>query len=209
MAWGDGGTVLGEAIRIGRGAGFGEVVVATDDDSIAAAAGAAGAAVARTSSEPRNGTERLAEALAAGALGTPEVVVNLQGDAVGASSVVVRAAVAALERADLATVAVRSRVSRARGRTTVTADSGFAVDFSRDELSPGDGGGARLLHVGVYAYRVDALRRVAALPMAERERTESLEQLRWLDAGLPIALAIVDGDARLAHAVDERSDLDR
>ncbi|MCP4873732.1 MAG: NTP transferase domain-containing protein [Proteobacteria bacterium] len=204
--WG-GHTVLEEVVDIGAAAGFGEVVVATDSDRIAAVAAAAGAIVARTSSRPRNGTERIAEAAADGAFGHAEAVINLQGDAVGATPALIGAVAAGLLRADLATVAVRSTRPHAGGRTTVTAAGGFATDFARRELDPGDAGGARLLHVGIYGYRIEALREAAALAMTAREQAESLEQLRWLDHGRRIALAVVDGSAGLAHAVDRPDDL--
>jgi 3-deoxy-manno-octulosonate cytidylyltransferase (CMP-KDO synthetase) len=202
------GTVLAATVAVGASLGAGPVVVATDDDRIARLAAHAGAVLARTSTAPRNGTERVAEALAAGALGRPEIVINLQGDAVGASRAVLEAAIGALDHADLATVAVRSWDPDPHGRTTVTVRAGFAVDFSRAPLPPGDVPGARLLHIGVYAYRPDSLIEAAAMPMSDRERAESLEQLRWLAGGRKIAIAILDGPTSLAHAVDVRADLD-
>ncbi len=202
-----GRTVLEATIGIGAACGFGAVVVATADDAIAEVAARAGAEVTRTSARPRNGTERVAEALASGALGDVDAVVNLQGDAVGATPALVRAAVDGLRRAPLATVATRSGDSDAGGRTTVTARGGFAVDFSRAELDPGDVDAARLLHVGVYAYRSDALAAVAELARSGRERAESLEQLRWLDRGWAVALEVVGGGVSGAHAIDRPADL--
>ena len=202
-----GHTVLEEVVAIGAAAGFGAVVVATSSDRIATVAAAAGAEVVRTSGAPRNGTERAAEALRRGGFGAVEALINLQGDAVGATPELLAAALAGLARADLATVAVRSGRADAAGRTTVTAAAGFAVDFSRRELDPGDAGGARLLHVGIYAYRPGALTEVAALGPTPREVSESLEQLRWLEHGRPIALTVVDVAEALAHAVDRSVDL--
>ena len=47
-------------------------------------------------------------------------------------------------------------------------------------------------HVGVYAYRADILRRVTSLPQSSLELAESLEQLRWLQAGLRIKIALTE-----------------
>lgn len=209
-AW-RGGSVLGATAAIAVAADLGPVSVVVDDDRLAGTAEAvAGVSVVRSGPEPRNGTERLAAALARGALGAPEIVVNLQGDAVGATPDLLRRVVSTLRSsgADLATVAVGLAGPAPVGRTSASARGEFAADFSRHPLPSGTGHCA-LVHVGIYAYRAEALLHVAALPRTPREREEGLEQLRWLEHDLPIALAVVDGPSTLAHAVDTPRDLER
>jgi 3-deoxy-manno-octulosonate cytidylyltransferase (CMP-KDO synthetase) len=181
--------------------------------------GAAGAApeppVLRVEGAYRNGSERIAAALRDGLLGRPmpALLLNLQADALGATPELLRAALHALRRAPdagLGTVAVRVPAAdpAAHGRTVVLRKGSKALDFSRTPLLGGDEPpDVLLLHVGVYAYRAESLLRVATLPPGPREAAESLEQLRWLEHGLPVALAVVDGPARLAWAVDRPEDL--
>lgn len=187
------------------------VHVVTDDDRIAAVARAFGASVIMTSPECRNGTERCAEALTQ--LGGVDLVVNLQGDALLTPPGFVEALVARMaEDSDalVATPAMRLRSAEVRalqaeeaagrvGGTSVVSDSsGYALYFSKrliphlpaaaldEEMSP------VRLHVGVYAYRPEALERYASTPVSELEMLEGLEQLRFLVAGIPVAVVEVE-----------------
>jgi 3-deoxy-manno-octulosonate cytidylyltransferase (CMP-KDO synthetase) len=208
--WGE-RSVLERTAAIAIESGLGPVTILAGDPRIEAAARTiADVEVIRVEGPARNGTERIAAALQAGLLGTPELLVNLQGDAVGAEPGLLRAAVDALlldPAVGLATVAVPAPIAEAGGRTTVAVADGLALDFSRSPLP--DGAGATLLHVGIYAYRAATLLEVAAAPPSPREQAESLEQLRWLEQGRPIAVALHDGAPRLAHAIDTAQDLDR
>ena len=163
-----------------------------------------------TSPDCRNGTERCAEAL--GALHEPDLVINFQGDALLTPPGFVEALIARMEddRGSLvATPAMRLRSDEVRalqaeeaagrvGGTTVVADAqGRALYFSK-RLIPHLPGGALdgemspvRLHVGVYAYRPEALDRYAATPVSELETLEGLEQLRFLVAGIPVAVVDV------------------
>ena len=187
------------------------VHVVTDDERIAAAARGFGAPVIMTSSECRNGTERCAEALAE--LGEVNLVVNLQGDALLTPPGFVEALVARMgEDSDVAvaTPAMRLKSNEVRalqteeaagrvgGTTVVTDSAGRALYFSKrliphlprgaldGEMSP------VRLHVGVYAYRPEALELYAATPVSELETLEGLEQLRFLTAGVPVAVVEVE-----------------
>lgn len=189
--------------------GVTSVHVVTDDDRIADAARGFGASVIMTSPECRNGTERCAEAL--GDLGDVDLVVNLQGDALLTPPGFVESLIARIEEdsdALVATPAMRLRSEEVRGlqaeeaagrvggTTVVTDAGGYALYFSKrliphlpasaleDEMSP------VRLHVGVYAYRPEALQRYIATPVSELETLEGLEQLRFLVAG--VAVAVVD-----------------
>jgi len=198
-----------EAAR--RVKGVSGVFVVTDDDRIAQACAPAKVGVLMTSPECRNGTERCAEALSS--LHEPDIVINFQGDALLTPAGFVEALIARLEDdkdALVATPAMRLRSEEARalqaeeaagrvgGTTVVTNDQGHALYFSK-RLIPHLPAGALdaemspvRLHVGVYAYRPEALERYVATPVSELEALEGLEQLRFLAAGIPIAVVDVE-----------------
>jgi 3-deoxy-manno-octulosonate cytidylyltransferase (CMP-KDO synthetase) len=198
-----------EAAR--RVSGVSGVYVVTDDERVAEACAPARVGVIMTSSECRNGTERCAEALAQ--LHEPELVVNLQGDALLTPPGFIEALIARMDQdrdALVATPAMRLRSDEVRalqteeaagrvGGTTVVSDAhGRALYFSK-RLIPHLPVGALdraispvRLHVGVYAYRPEALDRYAATPVSEIETLEGLEQLRFLVAGIPVAVVEVE-----------------
>ena len=198
-----------EAAR--RVAGVSGVFVVTDDERIAEACAPAKVGVIMTSPECRNGTERCAEAL--GQLHEPDLVINFQGDALLTPPGFVEALIARMEEdsdALVATPAMRLRSDEVRalqaeeaagrvgGTSVVTDSSGYALYFSK-RLIPHLPGGALeaamspvRLHVGVYAYRPEALERYVATPVSELETLEGLEQLRFLVAGVPVAVVDVE-----------------
>jgi len=192
-------------------AGISGVFVTTDDERIADACSRFGVGVIMTSPECRNGTERCAEALSQ--LHDPDLVINFQGDALLTPPGFVEALIARMaEDSDalVATPAMRLRSEEVRalqaeeaagrvgGTTVVTDANGYALYFSKrliphlpegalaSEMSP------VRLHVGVYAYRPQALERYVATPVSELETLEGLEQLRFLVAGIPVAVAEVE-----------------
>jgi 3-deoxy-manno-octulosonate cytidylyltransferase (CMP-KDO synthetase) len=191
-------------------AGVSGVFVVTDDDRIADACTAFGVGVIMTSPECRNGTERCAEALAA--LHEPDLVINFQGDALLTPPGFVEALIARMDEDSDALVAtpamhlssdeVRALQSeeaagRVGGTTVVTDNAGYGLYFSK-RLIPHLPAGALdgemspvRLHVGVYAYRPQALDRYVATPVSELELLEGLEQLRFLAAGIPVAVVEV------------------
>ena len=198
-----------EAAR--RVAGVSGVFVTTDDERIADAGAGFGVGVIMTSPACRNGTERCAEALAQ--LHGPELVINFQGDALLTPAGFVEALIARMESdrdAMVATPAMRLRSEQVRalqaeeaagrvgGTSVVTDGQGHALYFSK-RLIPHLPAGALdqamspvRLHVGIYAYRPQALDLYAATLPSELEQLEGLEQLRFLDAGVPIAVVEVE-----------------
>jgi 3-deoxy-manno-octulosonate cytidylyltransferase (CMP-KDO synthetase) len=198
-----------EAAR--RVRGISGVFVVTDDERIADACAPAKVGVIMTSPECRNGTERCAEALAS--LHEPELVINFQGDALLTPPRFVEALIARMAKdtdALVATPAMRLRSDEVRalqaeeaagrvgGTTVVTNGRGEALYFSKrliPHLPAGalDGENSPVrLHVGVYAYRPEALERYVAKPVSELETLEGLEQLRFLVAGIPVAVVDVE-----------------
>ncbi len=190
-------------------AGFDRTCVATDDDEIAAVVARAGGEVCRTGAAP-NGTVRVAAA--AVALGAAvDVVLDVQGDEPLVEPVTLRAVVEGLGGGggspfEIATGAApggeREATDPARVKVVVGA-GGRALYFSRAAVPYG---GPYRVHVGVYAFRPDTLQRVAALPEGDLERTERLEQLRWLAHGIALRVVPV---AAPAPSVDTAEDLAR
>jgi 3-deoxy-manno-octulosonate cytidylyltransferase (CMP-KDO synthetase) len=197
-----------EAAR--RVAGVSGVFVVTDDERIAEACVPAKVGVIMTSPECRNGTERCAEALAQ--LHDPDLVINFQGDALLTPPGFVEALIGRMaENSDalVATPALRLRSEEVRalqgeetagrvgGTSVVTDANGYALYFSKrliPHLPSGalDGGMSPVkLHVGVYAFRPEALERYVSTPVSELETLEGLEQLRFLVAGVPVAVVEV------------------
>lgn len=190
--------------------GVDAVWVATDDHRIADAARGFGAEVLMTSIACRNGTERCAEAI--GQLDdAPEIVVNLQGDALLTPPDIVTRLIDHMRAnppAAVATPAVQCTPSLYRhlvedqaagrvGGTTVVFDGGGdALYFSKRVIPhlpadhPVDRDLPVYLHMGVYAYRPDALARYAAAPPCALEHLEGLEQLRFLDMRVPVAMVV-------------------
>ena len=198
-----------EAAR--RVPGVSGVFVVTDDERIAEACAPARVGVIMTSTECRNGTERCAEALPQ--LHEPDLVINFQGDALLTPPSFVEALIARMESdpdALVATPAMRLRseelaglrreeaAGRVGGTTVVTDSRGHALYFSKRLIPHLPQWAAEaeptpmMLHVGVYAYRPRALELYRDTPQSELEILEGLEQLRFLDAGMPIAVVEIE-----------------
>ena len=198
-----------EAAR--RVSGVSGVFVTTDDERIADACARFGVGVIMTSPECRNGTERCAEAL--NSLHDADLVVNFQGDALLTPPRYVEALIERMgtdSGALVATPAMRLRSDEVRalqaeesagrvgGTSVVTDNTGRALYFSKrlipylphgtlgEEMSP------VRFHVGVYAYRPEALELYAATALSELETLEGLEQLRFLAAGVSISVVDVE-----------------
>lgn len=211
--------------RLALRAGAAEVIVATDDERISTACRAAGAAVEMTSAQHASGTDRIAEVAARRGWADGDIVVNLQGDepmlppALVAQAANLLAATPAAAIATLATpIAGESEYLDPNVVKVVARPDGFALYFSRAPVPWDRDGfaatppaadchrGARR-HLGLYAYRVAALRQVAAAPPAEIERRERLEQLRALAMGL--AIVVADAVEPPGPGVDTPDDLAR
>ncbi len=171
---------------------FSQVIVATDDERIAAAVRAFGGEVRLTSPACASGTDRVAEI--ARAFPDAPSLVNVQGDEplVAPEALRLLASALTLPGVQLATL-VRPLDEAERANPNVVkavlAGNGDALYFSRADLPFQRELGAtvrRWAHVGLYGYQRAALLRLAALPVSPLEDAEKLEQLRALEAGLPI-----------------------
>lgn len=184
-----------------RAASVDLVAVATDDARIADAVRAHGGRAVMTRSDHENGTSRLAEAADHLGLGDDDLVVNVQGDEPEIDPGVIDLAVEALlARPDCAVGTVASPFSEGEdpadpNLVKVVLDvAGRALYFSRALIphARADAGEPQppLRHVGLYVYRRRFLRRFADLAPTPLERTERLEQLRVLEHGERIAVAV-------------------
>lgn len=199
--------------------GVDAVYVATDDHRIAEVCAAFDASVVMTSPDCRNGTERCADALSKIAE-QPDIIINLQGDAPLTPAWFLSDLLVALKenpqfdaatpvlQCDAATLE-RLRKDRQQGRvggtTAVFDDSHRALYFSKEVLPFGSG--ACFHHVGVYAYRSATLAAYPYWAESNLERSEGLEQLRFLENGSTMLCVEVDAKGRNFWEVNNPEDM--
>ncbi len=191
------------------------VTVATDDEDIATAVTTAGGQAEMTLASHQSGTDRIAEVAAKRQWDADAIVVNVQGDEPLIPPALIDQVARLLSENPLANMATLAAVFSSQEDPAdpnvvkvVKRDDGRALYFSR-ALIPyhrDSKGMAPQRHVGIYAYRVDALRRMVATSVAELEATEKLEQLRALSIGLEIMVATAVEEPGVG--VDTQQDLD-
>jgi len=197
-------------------ANSGPVVVACAEREIADAVTRAGGDAVLTRADHPAGSDRVHEAAMRVDPGRRhDIVVNLQGDLPTLDPALVRAALTPLEHpsVDIATLAAPMREAWERASPAVVKIAatfpageriGRALYFSRALIPSGDG--PHYHHIGLYAFRRAALERFVALPPSPLEQREKLEQLRALEAGMRIDVALVDA---VPLGVDTPDDLER
>ncbi|MEX0712096.1 MAG: 3-deoxy-manno-octulosonate cytidylyltransferase [Pirellulales bacterium] len=184
--------------------------VATDHEDIFNAVRAFGGAVEMTSADCASGTDRVAEVARCSRLvGTGiDIVVNVQGDEPELPGSSIDAAIAVLEADPGVRISTLAAPIRKREQLldpscvkVVFDASGRAMYFSRSPIPHAREWQDELLareppcfyqHIGLYAYRRDFLLELAAIPASRLEQLEKLEQLRFLEAGQAIAVAVVE-----------------
>jgi 3-deoxy-manno-octulosonate cytidylyltransferase (CMP-KDO synthetase) len=210
-----GAPMIVHVLRRATEADVGPVWVATDDPRVREAVASAGGNAIMTRSDHPSGSDRIFEALSAvDADGVHDVVINIQGDLPTIECSVVRACLAPLaERAvDIATLATPITREQEKDDPNVVKVIATELDptrfralyFTRARAPWGEG--PLLHHIGLYAYRRDSLRRFVASSPSPLERREKLEQLRALEAGMRIDVALVD---TAPLGVDAPEDLER
>jgi 3-deoxy-manno-octulosonate cytidylyltransferase (CMP-KDO synthetase) len=188
-------------LRRAAAAGIGAVVVATDSSQIAAAVEKAGGRAVLTRADHASGSDRIFEAL--GKVDPDRrssIIVNVQGDLPTVEPGDIKAALAPLAdtAVDIATLAAEIRRSAERDDPNVVKVVGTPVAPARlralyfTRATAPSGAGPLYHHVGLYAFRRAALERFVALPPSPLEEREKLEQLRALEAGMRIDVALVD-----------------
>jgi len=195
-------------------AGIGPVVVAAAEADIVAAVEAAGGTAMLTDPALPSGSDRIHQAL--GRIdpeGKYDVVVNVQGDLPTIDPALIRRALEPLVEpsVDIATLVVEIKDEAERSNPNVVKaitplapgqDIARALYFTR--VTAPSGTGPHYHHIGLYAYRRSALDRFVSLPPGVLERRESLEQLRALENGMRIDVALVD---TIPLGVDTPADL--
>jgi 3-deoxy-manno-octulosonate cytidylyltransferase (CMP-KDO synthetase) len=179
---------------------IGTVAVATDSEPVFAAVEKAGGRAIMTRADHVSGSDRIFEAL--GQLdprGRARIVVNVQGDLPTLTPDDLKAALKPLAdpAVDIATLAAEIKKPEERDNPNVVKVVGSnvapgrlrALYFTRATAPSGDG--PLYHHIGLYAYRRDALARFVKLPPSPLEQREKLEQLRALEAGMRIDVTIV------------------
>lgn len=196
-------------------AAVGRVVVATDDAQVLAVIRGAGGEAVMTRADHPAGSDRIHEALMAlDPGGRHDVIVNVQGDLPTIEPEAVRAALRPLENAatDIATLAASISHEAERTDPNVVKVVGSplgpsrlrALYFTRATAPWGDG--PLFHHIGLYAYRREALDRFVTLSPSTLEKREKLEQLRALEAGMRIDVELV---STVPFGVDTPADLAR
>lgn len=193
----------------------GRVAVATDSDEIAAVIRSAGGETVMTSPDHTNGSSRIEEgARILDPQAKAAIVVNVQGDLPTLEPRALEACLTPLAdpAVDIATIAGIITRPEEREDINVVKIAGYevaprllrALYFSRSPIPSGDG--PLYHHIGVYAYRRAALSRYVKLPPTPLELRERLEQLRAMQDGMRIDVALVDA---IPLGVDTPSDLER
>jgi 3-deoxy-manno-octulosonate cytidylyltransferase (CMP-KDO synthetase) len=203
-----------QVLRRAEAARLGPVVVACDDETIAAAVEKAGGRALLTRADHPSGSDRIFEALE---IIDPDskvrIVVNVQGDLPTIAPADIAAALTPLDdpAVDIATLAAEFGKPEERTNPNVVKVTGSPIapgrfrarSFTRDMASLG--GDQPYHHIGLYAYRRAALARFVKLPPSANEKKEKLEQLRAMDNGMRIDVAIVDS---VPLGVDTPEDLE-
>ncbi|MBZ0146486.1 MAG: 3-deoxy-manno-octulosonate cytidylyltransferase [Pseudorhodoplanes sp.] len=201
-------------MRRAEEADLGQVVVATDSEVVATAVEKAGGRAVMTRTDHVSGSDRIFEALdLVDPKGAARIVVNVQGDLPTLAPADIQASVALLDdpKVDIGTLAAQIVKEHERTNPNVVKAVGSEVSprrlralyFTRATAPTGDG--PLYHHIGLYAYRRAALERFVKLPPSPLEKRERLEQLRALEAGMRIDIAIVDS---VPLGVDTPEDLE-
>ncbi len=204
-----------QVMRRAQEAGIGRVVVATDSEDVLAAAKAHGGEAVMTRADHESGSDRIFEAARKlDPQGRCEFIVNVQGDLPTIEGAVIARSLSPLldGPADIATLAAVIHEQGERTNPNVVKVVGSEVSpgrlralyFTRATAPWGEG--ELLHHIGLYAYRREALARFVSLPPSPLEKRERLEQLRALEAGMRIDVSIVD---TVPLGVDTPADLEK
>lgn len=193
------------------------IIIATDDHRIADHAKTFGE-VMMTSSSHNSGTDRCMEILNSIGGGF-DYLVNIQGDEPFIEPAQIEALVSLLsgdlEIATLAKVIQDNHQIHDPNVVKVVIDkNGMALYFSRNPIPFQRSAPLQewsrlhryLKHIGLYAFRSDVLRQITSLPVSNLEKSESLEQLRWLENGYSIKVGLTEKDTQ---GIDTPEDLER
>lgn len=195
---------------------FSEICVATDHGDIADLVRSFGGQVLMTSPDCVSGTDRCAEAMRLGGF-SQEIVVNVQGDEpfVSEKNLATLAGLLRQPGVDIATLCIPlhdpERIFNPNVVKVVCDQKGKALYFSRHPIpfvrGTGESEWSRVAsyrkHLGLYGYRREVLQEISLLPPGRLEMAESLEQLRWLEAGYPLHVGETDEESPGIDTADD------
>lgn len=178
-------------------------VVATDDERIAETVRGFGGEVMMTSDSHRSGTDRCGEVIGRWKGETPDVVINIQGDEPNVNAEQIEAVAQCFDDKAVQIATLKKAILREEDLFSpnvvkvVTDLQGNALLFSRHPLpyvrgkeqSEWMNAQQYFKHIGIYAFRKEVLEKVVRLPQSQLEKSESLEQLRWIENGYRIRVA--------------------
>jgi 3-deoxy-manno-octulosonate cytidylyltransferase (CMP-KDO synthetase) len=197
-----------------------ELVVATDDERIMTAIAGFGGKVVMTSANHNSGTERCKEVIDIIGKEKFEIIINIQGDEPFINPEQIEQVIECFKdkNTGIATLAKimddEDEINNPSVVKLVRNNTGGALYFSRFPIpylretggKPDSKAFDYLKHIGIYGYRVKTLEAITNLPPSKLETAESLEQLRWLENGFPIHVALTDYNS---FAIDTVEDLKR
>lgn len=191
--------------------------IATDDERIASAVASFGAEAVMTSAKHESGTDRLAELVGLKKISDDEIVVNVQGDEYGLPSELIDQVAIGLHDNTTAKVATLCESIKSEQEyldpnvvKVVFDQNQHALYFSRSPLPACRAGGLPELvyrHIGLYAYRAAYLCQFSQWPPGRLEQNEALEQLRVLERGDRIHVAIACAES--GTGIDTAADLEK
>jgi 3-deoxy-manno-octulosonate cytidylyltransferase (CMP-KDO synthetase) len=190
---------------------FNDVFVVTDSDIIYKEIKDGGGKVIMSKKEHESGSDRIAEAIAEMNI---DVIINVQGDEPFIKKEPLEKLVHLFDDDSIQVASLRRKISKEEALNpnnvkVVTDKSGYALYFSRSIVPyqrDGKTNAEYFLHVGVYAYKKDALIKFTKLPQSSLEKIEKLEQLRYLENGIKIKMAETEYNN---IAIDTPEDLER
>lgn len=178
-------------------AGIGRVIVACDGEEIANAVQNAGGEAILTSADLPSGSDRIFQALTKiDAEKKHDIIINVQGDMPCLDPKIIKQVFAVLDNKEVDIATLTAVISDEKEKTDPAVvkiamnEKGRALYFSRATIPHGEG--ELYHHIGIYAYRRAALEKFVGLPPSTLEQREKLEQLRALEAGMRIDVAVVD-----------------
>lgn len=199
-----------------------DVVVATDDERILQCVEANGFKAVMTSADHRSGTDRVCEAMERSG-SDADVIINVQGDEPFIDPEQIRLLMEAFRNPETIIATLARPFDKALGFEALFdpnvvkvtfSDQGWALYFSRSIIPYVRGAewtqwldrADFYTHIGIYAYRAETLRELTRLPQSSLELAESLEQLRWLQAGYYIHISVSESQT---IGIDTPEDLAR
>ena len=188
------------------------IIVATDDERIFKHAKSFGAEVMMTSELHQSGTERCSEVLSKLSQ-KPDAIINVQGDEPFIDeNYIDKVAVLLQQGKAIATLAHpildEEEINNPNKVKVVMSQQGKALYFSRSIIpfERNNNSAQYFGHLGIYGYQTDVLEKIVHLPESVLEKTESLEQLRWLESDLEIYVSLVE---KPSQGIDTPQDLEK